>query len=335
MWGSLRTAKVSEPRPPTTTTRTRTHDPVTRRRRRTLGASCLVAILSATSPVAAMPGPDGWMRVPRKRAKTPKKERFTPAMAAEEREQADRVARPLVDNGEHKAAAIAYDGAAARRGDPILYLRAADAYLEQAKNDRNPDMALAAMERASIALDALYFHLDDALDPDHRLIESSEIPGLIDQAKERRAAAAALVEEIEDERRQAALAAATPEPAPKKTTDPVRAATISGAILTSVGGVFLGVGVTGLGLGAARQREAEGPTVYGETYDDVATKGERANLLAYIGLPVGGVLLAAGIAALVVANKKKKARGESETAAIHLAPALGARSSGLSLSGRF
>jgi hypothetical protein len=276
----------------------------------------------------------------KKKRRRRKKEVFTPQMAAEERAQAHKVADPLRDNGELKAAGIAFDAAASKRGDPILFLDAGDAYLALAKKDQDTEAAETAAERGAIALDILYYQLDDASDDDFRVVEGTEVPALITRAEDLQSSARALIDEIEQQRAAAALAAQEPDDKKKRgKMDPAKALTIGGAVSTTVGGILLGVGVAGLGLGAARQQEAEDPTVYGPEYDAVAAKGKRANLLAYVGLSGGAVFLAAGIAMLVIGNKRKKKGGKAEPdeeeTVWRLSPSLGPQNAGLSLSGRF
>jgi hypothetical protein len=55
--------------------------------------------------------------------------------------------------------------------------------------------------------------------------------------------------------------------------------------------------------------------------------------LAYVGLPIGGALLATGIALLVVSKRGSKKKPEEEK--VTFAPMFGPGGSGMAISGRF
>lgn len=289
-------------------------------------------------PAVATEFPSAAMWRPKKKARSsrgPKKpsDAVSPADAAAKRAPAQARGQALVAQGQFGAAGIELDNAAAELGDPVLYIDAGEAYLGGARKDRDTELANAAAERGRISLDILYFHLDETADPWFRLVDTSDIPSLIVRAQKLIEDSEALVEEIEAE----AVAVAEPEEKKKRKrgkVDREQALRISGAVFTAVGIGFVGLGAVGLGLGAKHQMDAEHPTVYGEEYDAVAAKGRRANMLAYVGLPVGGALLATGIALLVVANRGgKKKKPEEEQVA--LTPTFGRGSTGMAISGRF
>jgi hypothetical protein len=197
---------------------------------------------------------------------------------------------------------------------------------------RGAELANAAAERGKIALDILYFHLDSGADPYFRLVDTADIPSLIVRAQKVIEDAETLIEELEAE------TAATEEPEEKKKrkrgkVDRETALLASGGVLTGLGIVVLGIGGLGLGLGYKHQLDAEHPAVYGEEYDAVAAKGQRANMMAYVGLPLGGALLATGIVLLVVAKRGKQKKPDEDK--VTFSPTFGRDGSGIAISGRF
>lgn len=291
-------------------------------------SAALVALtlVGSSVPASAAPVPGAF------RVKRPK---VTPAAAAEKRAEAEVRGQALVDSGESIAAGIEFDNAAAELGDPVLYLDAGEAYLTGADKSRNKELAEASIERAKISLDILYFHLDSTADKNFRLVEATEIPALIVRAQELIEASEAMIEEIEAEE---AAAAAKPDekPAePKKKRKPGRVAKIAGGSLIGAGVVGLGVGAIGIALGVRHQQTAEHSTVYGQEYDEVAEKGERANLIAYVGIPVGLALTGAGIAVLVLSAKKNKGGKKKKGDKYSVVPTFDRHGSGVALTGRF
>lgn len=262
-----------------------------------------------------------------------KRPKVKPEDAAVKRAAAEVRGNALVKSGESIAAGIEFDNAAAELGDPVLYLDAGEAYLTGGEKSRNKELAEASIERANISLDILYFHLDSSADKNFRLVEATEIPALIVRAQDLVEDSEMLIEEIEAEE---AAAAAKPvkegAPPPKRKTG--RAAKITGIAFIGAGAVGLGIGAAGIALGVRHQQNAEHSTVYGEEYDRVAAKGETANKLAFIGIPVGLVLAGVGVTILVLTSKKhkKKKRKKDKYSVV---PTLDRRSTGVAVSGRF
>ena len=300
-------------------------------RRRGLGpvvSAALVALtlVGSSVPVSAAPV-QGTFKV--------KRPKVTPADATKKRVEAEVRGQALVDSGESIAAGIEFDNAAAELGDPVLYLDAGEAYLTGAEKSRNKELAEASIERAKISLDILYFHLDSTADKNFRLVEATEIPALIVRAQELMEASEAMIEEIEAEE---AAAAAKPDEvvaAPKKKKKPGRAAKITGGTFIGAGAVMLGIGAAGIALGVRHQQTAEHATVYGNEYDEVASKGERANLIAYVGVPSGLVLAGVGITILVLTSKKYKDKKKKKGDKYSVVPTFNRRGSGVAVVGRF
>lgn len=280
-----------------------------------------LAMVTASLPAAAASPATGVFRV--------KRPKVTPKIAAEKRAAAQTRGQDLANTGESIAAGIEFDNAAAELGDPILYLDAGDAYLTGGEKSRNKELAEASIERANISLDILYFHLDSSADKNFRLVDAGEIPALIVRAQELIERSEALIEEIEAE--EAAAAAPPPVVAEKKKRTPGRAGKIAGGVLIGAGAVMLGVGTAGIALGVRHQQTAEHSTVYGEEYDEVADKGERANLLAIVGLAGGAVLAGAGVAVLVISSKRAKKSGDKYS----VVPTFDRRGPGVAVVGRF
>lgn len=263
-----------------------------------------------------------------------KRPKVTPSDAATKRAAAEVRGNALAKSGESIAAGIEFDNAAAELGDPVLYLDAGEAYLTGGEKSRNKELAEASIERARISLDILYFHLDSSADKNFRLVEATEIPALIVRAQELVEDSELLIEEIEAEE---AAAAAKPEkegaPPPKRKTG--RAAKITGAVFIGAGAVALGIGAAGIALGVRHQQTAEHSTVYGAEYDEVAEKGERANLLAFVGVPTGLVLAGVGVTVLVLTSKKYKKKKRKKDKKYSVVPTFERHGTGMAISGRF
>lgn len=258
--------------------------------------------------------------------------RVTPDDAARKRAEAQVLGRDLA-NADPAAAGMHYDTRASEWGDPILYLDAADAYLAAADKDGEIPMAEAGIERARISLDLLYFQLDAAADKDFRMVETGDIPTMIARANTTIDRGERLLEDLARRGDAAAVADAKPVKE-KRERKPIKTKPmfISGAVLASLGGGVLGVGAVGLIIGAVNQNKAEDPTVYGTAYDDVEDKGERGNLIAGVGLAVGGVLVLGGVAMIIIAKVAEKKQGKApKEKNISLSPTL----RGVAISGRF
>jgi hypothetical protein len=285
---------------------------------------CIAAALGIATPAQA------FFRV--------KEETVTPQMAQERRTDAQEAARALQKIGDPVSAGIRLDEGAAHWGDPVLYLDAAEMYFEAAKEKRDVAYVHAGIERASIATDILYFHLDSGSDRDFRMVATGELPGLIARANELHKRGEQLIDEVELGESAPEENAEEPEKKKKKRRKGKadKALFISGAGLTAVGGALLVMGVAGLGLGAARQNEAERPDTLGVDYDAVAQKGRKANVMAGVGFGLGGAAVIAGVTLILVskARGKKKKRADDDKM-VRLSPAGGPAGGGLVLNGRF
>jgi len=256
--------------------------------------------------------------------------KVTPDDAARKRAEAQVLGRDLAA-ADPAAAGMHYDSRAAQWGDPILYLDAADAYFVAGDKDGEMPMAEAGIERARIALDLLYFHLDSAADKSFRMVETGDIPDLILRANETVKKGEKLLEDLA--RREDGSAAAVDKPAKeKRERKPIKtkAMFVSGAVVASLGGALAAFGAVGLIIGAVNQNKAEDPTVYGTEYDAVETKGKRGNLFAGVGLGVGGALVLGGAAMMIIAKVAEKKQGK-KSSNVAFSPSL----NGVSISGRF
>lgn len=235
------------------------------------------------------------------------KDGLTPEQAAERRSPVQRQGRQMVEAGELTAATILFDNAAQTEGDPVLFLDGADAWLELAKKDRDIAAAETAKQRAQVAQDILYFHLDSSSDPDYRQVANEDVAGLLARAGLLIDAADATIAEIQAE----ADNVAAPEAAPKRKKGDGRGLRIAGAGLMGLGVAGVGLGVTGLVLGTVHQRHVDDPSVYGVEFDTYDVKGKRANVLAIAGLAVGGVALATGVTLFIIGKKRGKSAGNA------------------------
>lgn len=279
-------------------------------------------------PITAQAGATPLPLLVNKRGKKRKKNGITPEQAADRRMPIQDQGRQMVEAGELLAATILYDGAADSAGDPVLYLDSGDAYLAMAEADRDIASAETAKLRAQTAQDILYFHLDtEASDPDIRLVTDAEITGLLSRASLMIDQADTLVAEIEAE--QQGLGAAEPAPAKKPGTG--KGLRIAGLGLVGLGLAGVGVGAAGLIIGRVNQTKVDDPTVYGTEFDEYDLKGRRGNVLAGVGLVVGGVALATGITLFVIGRNKGKKAGAEPTEPVALVPT----GRGLALVGRF
>lgn len=264
--------------------------------------------------------------------KKKKKNKFTPEQAADRRMPIQDQGRQMVEAGELTAATILYDGAATEQGDPILFLDAGDAYLEMAIVERDIASAEAAKERAYTAQDILYFHADEASDPDYRLVTEGEITPLLSRANELIGKADDTIAEIEAE--QEALSA--PPPAPEKAKGDGKGLRIAGIGFMALGVAGLGAGAAGLAIGQINQNRVNDDEVYGAEFDDFDARGRRGNLIAGVGLGVGGAALVAGVTLFIIGKRRGKKAGETDDSAPPPPPvAVVPNGRGLSLVGRF
>lgn len=103
-----------------------------------------------------------------------------------------------------------------------------------------------------------------------------------------------------------------------------RALVISGAAVTSVGGVALGVAFAGVGIGVQADRRFEDQPAQRELN---RRRGRQANVLVATGTALGVAFLAAGIALLVIGKRNQRK--------LKASPVAGRGAFGLVMSGRF
>jgi hypothetical protein len=288
-----------------------------------------VAAVPVAARGAALPLPSTLL-APKK-----KKDGLTPEQALEKRSPVQEQGRQMTSAGELTAATILFDNAAQAEGDPVLFLDAGDTWLEVAKKDRDAAAAETAKQRGQVAQDILYFQLDSASDPNWRPVADEEVSGLLARASQLIENAEETLAEIEAEDE----AVATPESAPKRKQGNGRGMKIAGAGLMGLGVAGLGVGVAGLAIGSINQQRVDDPAVYGTEYDEYDVKGQRGNLLAGVGLAVGGAALAVGVVLFVIGTKRSKKAGatpEDSTARTRARSlAIVPNGRGLAVTGRF
>ena len=90
------------------------------------------------------------------------------------------------------------------------------------------------------------------------------------------------------------------------------------------------MGVAGLAIGAVNQSKADDPTIYGDAYDDVESKGKRGNVLAGVGLGIGAAAIAGGVVLFLLGKRRQKRAAEGDKV-VMVSPTL----SGLAITGRF
>ena len=288
-------------------------------------AAALVAI---TLPITALPapalaaGPD-----------------VTPAQATSARKSVQARGKQLMASDAGEAAEY-LSGEAKKTHDPVLYFDAAEAYKADGAASRDKAALQTAIELASIGLDIAHFQQDPRCDPDWQHLDAGEADREIARGKQ-------IVEDSEKALADLDKPVEAPPPAEepkerKKTPRDGRGLIAGGSLLTVVGVGGLGMIGAGLALGAGAQKDVEAldpsDIDYDSQVDELDDMGRSANLIAYVGIPVAAVGLAAGIALLAVGVKKRKKyraeHGADETA-LHVAPALGRGFAGLTLGGRF
>jgi len=109
---------------------------------------------------------------------------------------------------------------------------------------------------------------------------------------------------------------------------------ISGAVVTALGGVGVGIATAGMvmGAGANDLSELEDDDFNGRR--DQFDRGRTGNTLAIAGGVTAGVLVPVGVALLAVGIIRKKKASE-DTARVRLSPVVDPRQPGLVLTGRF
>jgi hypothetical protein len=228
-------------------------------------------------------------------------------------------------------------------GDPELFLAASERLREHAEAEADEKLAEEAAGLADIARDIALYLVDERRfeATDWRPVTREQAQTLAEQAEKAAADARELAETIVAER-EAAQAEATPTEQPsderrKREKKPGTGLIAGGAAMLTIGAGGLAMIGAGLGMGAARQREAESLDLPAEQarLDQLDREGAQANMIAYVGIAVAGVGLATGIALLVVGAKKRKQSGGSESASLRVAPWFGREGAGLSVGGRF
>lgn len=305
----------------------------------------LAALIAVSLPLGALPTPAA-AAAPRAglvalaAAPTGK---LTPSEADSARKSIQGKAKDLREAEDHDGAAELLADEANKKADPVLYIDAAEAYKAAGvKNKSRVDLEN-GMEQARVGLDILYFLQDPRVDPDWQPVDASDVSSEISRGEK---AIEACEQAIED------LSKKKDDPAPAEEEDKKRKkAPKDGRGLIAGGAVFTVVGVAGLamigagvGTSIAAQNHVDELNPSDPNFpDDVAAddkKGKLGNTLAYVGIPVAAVGLAAGIALLVVGVKKRKRyqaeNGSGDTSAsLRVVPVTGRGYAGLSLSGRF
>ncbi len=251
----------------------------------------------------------------------------TEAEAKKARSDAQDRARSLMQSDEPDRAAEMLEQWAYDKGDPLLFLDAAEAHKLHGERDRDTEAAKRGIEMAKISLDILYFFQGDRVDPKWQVISVSEVTPAIRRAEDLIESSERLVQEIEDENTEPE---ALPEPEKKK--KPAGTGLIvAGSALTAVG--LAGVGLLGFGAakGASVQNKVDMPEVYGDEFDDLDAEGKKANIFAFVGIGMSVVGLAAGTTLLVLGVKKRKKSKQADDVALRIAPSFG----GMTISGRF
>jgi hypothetical protein len=288
-----------------------------------LGASAKLAcvVLSATLSVGGLPQ---GMFV---------SDPITPASAAGARFSIEQQGQQLSAAGAHDQAAQLYWQKGVELKDPLLIVQAAEAWREHARKQRSIDAANSAIATVQVALDMLYFLRDSATSADWQPIEPAQVHMIIGRGEVVISEANALIAEIEDEIRRAN----EPPPEPKG-PKPGTGLIAGGSVMIVVGLGGAGLGVAGLFMGAAAQRDVEDPLVYEPEHSEAEARGRRSNVFAGVGLALAGVGVGVGAALIALGVKKRKLAGgaatEPEPSAM-IVPSFSGSGAGLSLVGRF
>lgn len=302
----------------------------------------LVALLAVSLPLGATPAPvHAAISAGPTLLALLAEAKVTPEQAANDRRVVQARAQSLRKAGDHGLAAEMLSEEAGKRSDPVLYLDAADAYQAAGAEARSrPDLEL-GIEKARVGLDILYFLQDPRCDPDWQVVDSSKISGEISRGERIIAASEQSLRDLDKK------VEVTPEPdaAKKRAPRDGRGLIAAGSLLTVVGVGGLAMIGAGTALSVAAQKDVDEVDLsdadFQQQIDDIDARGKTANKVAYAGIAVGAVGLAAGIALLVVGVKKRKkyraehGGGDETTARVQLLPTAGRGQAGLVLLGRF
>jgi hypothetical protein len=248
-----------------------------------------------------------------------------------------------ISAGNYARAAKRLERLAIDYGDPVLFLDAGDAWLYEARSKKTMEPVRRVTRTANIAIDIVFFLEDvNTWGPEThwKVVPSRQLMKLIERAEaqldEADTHAAQIKSDVsgritaeEEKQPEEEEASPTLTPEPK----PYRAMVAAGASLLSVGLVGLGVMGTGIALGLKKQSEIDALQIPGEDQmaHEITQEGDRANVIAYLGLSLGLAGLLTGIPLLVVGQKRKKDAGGDRRARLRVSPALG----GLTVQGRF
>jgi hypothetical protein len=292
--------------------------------KRVLAVAVALGVL-APPPAHAMPGKTLVIVGKRKRSRRDPNA-TTPQKAEKKREAARQTAAPDLAAGAHERAANMLAQAARDLADPVLFIESAEECLTGAEEAMDPTLIDVGMERARIALDMLHFQRNSKT----RWVVVE--PALIDSLVARANAVLQRGDELGREIASAMSSAVEEADAEEKRA---RALVIAGSVVTGLGVAGAAMGITGLGLGAARQKEAEAldldaPGAMDEL-DDLDQAGRRANIFAYVGGALALVGVTTGTVLIAVGKKKQRDREAPARASVMVAPT----PTGLTLWGRF
>ena len=233
-------------------------------------------------------------------------------------------------------------------GDPVTMMEAGEARLTYARENGDAEAAQASIVTTTKALDILHFYEAVAAgnaESDWLVIDPASAQGMIPQAEQQIADAEQLIEELaeaeEDDDRKPVVAKKKNDPKKNKKKrgkmKPGTGMIIGGsfALVAGLGGA--GLGFAGIAISNRRQKEVE-DLPGGDMdpmFEELDSQGKRANVLGYLGLGVAVVGIAVGIPLIAVGAKRRKAAGPSSQARVSVAPAVGGKSSGIVVSGRF
>jgi len=248
----------------------------------------------------------------------------------------ERVQESAKSAGDPKSAAETLEQGAKQNGDPVLFLDAAQNYIAAGKADRDEGLVELGIENARIALDVLHFVRSPAADPSWQVVASNEVKDLIERGNDLVREGQRSLDSLESSGDETE---GTTDEEPKRKRKRRKGESRPGAGAIAGGSVLLLAGVAGvamIGAGAAisrnRQDEVEalelGPQ--DEKFKELDAQGKRANMIAYIGIPLAAVGLIGGITLLALGAKRAKA-GKSTSAHAWVMPTFG----GLVVSGKF